>query len=168
MIMAISDEITRLQQAKADLKTAIEGKGVTVPSNATIDDYADLVDSIEAGGGGSSSIEDLVSKENLTKIETNISGSTPIILNQSNNFNITGVDILGAISFVDCELSFNGFSIIWHSGGNSFYFYNSKKSFLTLGNLDFSVENVSTYSNGWKHIYFYINDEVVGTVAYDD
>ena len=51
MIMAISDEITRLQQAKADLKTAIEGKGVTVPSNATLDDYADLVDSIEAGGG---------------------------------------------------------------------------------------------------------------------
>ena len=49
--MAISDEIIRLQQAKANLKTAIEGKGVTVSSNATLDDYADLVDSIEAGGG---------------------------------------------------------------------------------------------------------------------
>lgn len=49
--MAISDEITRLQQAKAALKTSIEGKGVTVSSSATLDDYADLVDSIEAGGG---------------------------------------------------------------------------------------------------------------------
>ncbi|WP_287385861.1 hypothetical protein [Lachnospira sp.] len=51
--MAISDEITRLQQAKADLKTAIENKGVTVSSSATLDDYADLVDSIEVGGGDS-------------------------------------------------------------------------------------------------------------------
>ena len=55
MIMAISDEITRLQQAKADLKTAIENKGVTVPSSTKLDGYADLVDSIEAGGGSSSS-----------------------------------------------------------------------------------------------------------------
>ena len=53
--MAISDEIARLQQAKADLKTAIENKGVTVPSNATLDDYPDLVDSIVTGGGSSSS-----------------------------------------------------------------------------------------------------------------
>lgn len=49
--MAISDEITRLQQAKAALKTSIEGKGVTVSSDATLDDYPALVDSIEAGGG---------------------------------------------------------------------------------------------------------------------
>lgn len=53
--MAISDEIARLQQAKADLKTAIENKGVTVPSSTKLDGYADLVDSIETGGGGSSS-----------------------------------------------------------------------------------------------------------------
>lgn len=44
--MAISDEITRLQGAKADIKTAIEGKGVTVPSSSKLDDYADLIDSI--------------------------------------------------------------------------------------------------------------------------
>lgn len=57
--MAISDEITRLQQAKAALKTSIEGKGVTVSSDATLDDYADLVDSIEAGGGVSLSSSDV-------------------------------------------------------------------------------------------------------------
>lgn len=50
--MAISDEITRLQSAKSALKTAIEGKGVTVPSSTKLDGYADLVDSIETGGGG--------------------------------------------------------------------------------------------------------------------
>lgn len=50
--MSVTSEITRLQNAKADLKTAIEGKGVTVPSNTKLDGYADLVDSIETGGGG--------------------------------------------------------------------------------------------------------------------
>lgn len=50
--MSIASEITRLQQAKADIKTAIEAKGVTVPSDATLDDYADLVDSISGGSGG--------------------------------------------------------------------------------------------------------------------
>lgn len=48
--MSIATEITRLQTAKADLKTAIEGKGVTVPSATLIDGYADLVDSIPSGG----------------------------------------------------------------------------------------------------------------------
>lgn len=49
--MSIATEITRLQTAKADLKTAIESKGVTVAASATLDDYADLVDAIETGGG---------------------------------------------------------------------------------------------------------------------
>ena len=50
--MSVASEITRLQNAKADLKTAIEGKGVTVPSSTKLDGYADLVDSIQQGGGG--------------------------------------------------------------------------------------------------------------------
>lgn len=48
--MSIASEISRLQTAKADLKTAIEGKGVTVPSSIKLDGYADLVDSISGGG----------------------------------------------------------------------------------------------------------------------
>lgn len=47
--MSIASEISRLQTAKADLKTAIEGKGVTVPSAATLDDYGALVSSISGG-----------------------------------------------------------------------------------------------------------------------
>ena len=48
--MSIASEITRLQEAKADIKTAIENKGVTVPASATLDEYASLVDSISGGG----------------------------------------------------------------------------------------------------------------------
>ena len=47
--MSIASEITRLQTAKAGLKTAIEGKGVTVSSSALLDAYPALVDSISGG-----------------------------------------------------------------------------------------------------------------------
>lgn len=47
--MSIATEITRLQTAKADLKTAIEAKGVTVPSATKLGGYANLVESIPSG-----------------------------------------------------------------------------------------------------------------------
>lgn len=49
--MSISTDLTRLQSAKAAMKTAIKGKGVTVPDSAKLDAFAALIDSIEAGGG---------------------------------------------------------------------------------------------------------------------
>lgn len=51
----IADQIKRLQKAKSDLKAAIQSKGVTVPDNATLGDYAQKVNLIEQGGGNSSS-----------------------------------------------------------------------------------------------------------------
>ena len=50
MIMSIASEIERLQNAKSALKTAIEGKGVSVPAATKLDGYSALVDSIEQGG----------------------------------------------------------------------------------------------------------------------
>lgn len=50
--MSVSSEIARLTSAKAAIKTAIEGKGVTVPSSTKLDGYADLIDDIQTGGGG--------------------------------------------------------------------------------------------------------------------
>ena len=49
--MSIASEITRLQTAKADIKDSIEAKGVTVPSNASIDTYDTYIDQIQTGGG---------------------------------------------------------------------------------------------------------------------
>lgn len=51
--MSVQSEITRLETAKASIVAAIEGKGVTVPSGAKLDALAALIESIEAGGGGS-------------------------------------------------------------------------------------------------------------------
>ena len=49
--MSVASEITRLQNAKASLKTAIENKGVSVSSSALIDTYSTYVDAIPTGGG---------------------------------------------------------------------------------------------------------------------
>ena len=50
--MSIQTELTRITNAKAAIKTAIEGKGVTVPYGTLLDGMASLIESIEAGGGG--------------------------------------------------------------------------------------------------------------------
>ena len=49
--MSVQSEITRLENAKAAIKAAIEGKGVTVPDATLLDGMAQLIESIEVGGG---------------------------------------------------------------------------------------------------------------------
>ena len=50
--MSIQTELTRITNAKAAIKTAIEGKGVTVPDGTMLDGMAALIEAIQAGGGG--------------------------------------------------------------------------------------------------------------------
>lgn len=50
--MSIQTELSRIKNAKAAIKAAIEGKGVTVPDGTLLDGMAALIDSIEAGGSG--------------------------------------------------------------------------------------------------------------------
>ena len=49
--MSIQTDLTRIKNAKAAIKAAIEGKGVTVPDATLLDGMAALIESIEAGGG---------------------------------------------------------------------------------------------------------------------
>ena len=53
--MSIASEITRLQNAKADIKSSIEAKGVSVPSSAKIDTYDTYIEQIS---GGSAEVEE--------------------------------------------------------------------------------------------------------------
>ena len=48
--MSIQTELTRITNAKSAIKTAIEGKGVTVPDGTRLDGMAALIAGIEAGG----------------------------------------------------------------------------------------------------------------------
>lgn len=84
----IAENLSRIQSAKADIKTAIEAKGVTVPSSATIDTYATYVSQISGGGGGSSSAD------------TALKG---IIDKSITSFEIpSGVTSIGSYCFYDC------------------------------------------------------------------
>ena len=51
--MSVATEIQRIQGAKSDLRSAIQAKGVSVPSNALIDAYPDYVDAIPQGSAPS-------------------------------------------------------------------------------------------------------------------
>ena len=65
--MSIASEITRLQEAKADIKEAIENKGVTVASNLTLSSYAPLIDSIQSGGSvENGTLLNLTANENIS------------------------------------------------------------------------------------------------------
>lgn len=57
--MSIQTELTRITNAKAAIKAAIEGKGVTVPAATLLDGMASLIESIEAGGGLPSGISQI-------------------------------------------------------------------------------------------------------------
>ena len=64
--MSIQTELTRITNAKAAIKTAIEGKGVTVPDATLLDGMASLIESIEAGGGGSFDLSNFL--QNITDV----------------------------------------------------------------------------------------------------
>ena len=78
--MAISNEIQRLQTAKSDIKTAIEGKGVTVPSSTLISGYATLIDEIEHGGGMEDGADGVLSVDYIT-IQTDATHTANIAYN---------------------------------------------------------------------------------------
>ena len=90
--MSIATEITRIQQAKADIKTAIEAKGVTVPSSATIDTYDDYVSQISGGGGGG----DIPMPSNLSSATFNDYGRITSAAIKS------GVTSIGQEAFAGC------------------------------------------------------------------
>lgn len=49
--MSVQSELTRLQNAKAAIKAAIEGKGATVPDGTLLDGMAEIITNLPSGGG---------------------------------------------------------------------------------------------------------------------
>ena len=107
--MSVATELTRIQSAKAALKTSIRNKGVSVSDDALISAYPALVDAIETGGGGDSDavIRDLIEGD-ITSI-TIPSGTTKIKEHMfENNQDLTSVSIpdsvtdIGTNAFIAC------------------------------------------------------------------
>lgn len=107
---SIATELTRIQTAKADIKTAIEAKGVQVPSNALIDTYDTYIGQISGGGGGQAEqdLKDLIERD-ITSIT--IPSGTTSIGNYAFNYcrSLTSVTIpnsvtsIGQYAFAGCN-----------------------------------------------------------------
>lgn len=78
--MSVGAEISRLENAKAAITTAIAGKGVTVPSGTKLDSMAALIDSIEAGGGANELLEWFGGSKYYTTTVTPTSNTTQITI----------------------------------------------------------------------------------------
>ena len=89
--MSIANEIQRIQSAKANIKSAIEEKGVTV-GNGTIDTYAEKISEISVGGGsgdyeqgyedGKNSVVDIARTLKTARfLNLNVFGKTEVELN---------------------------------------------------------------------------------------
>lgn len=97
--MSILSEINRLKSAKAALKAAIQGKGVTVSSSASISTYGTLVDSIDLGYQPATSIK--VYNSTGTTLLGSYTFDTPVVVSNinyqcpaappANKFTINGV-----------------------------------------------------------------------------
>ena len=76
--MSIQTELTRIINAKAAIKTAVEGKGVTVPDGTLLDGMASLIESIEAGNSDFS-----IQTGTITFAESYRPYSTPLVISHS-------------------------------------------------------------------------------------
>ena len=169
--MSIQTELTRITNAKSAIKTAIEGKGVTVSDSAKLDAFAALIDSIEAGGGGMKvEVFSLTPAEEIPKVKYEIGETT--ITNPhfcvcfdgtqpaSNNTDTTKYK--GLISYVGCDATLWGnigsaydesnFGLLYKKGASSYkyerYNYGNFIRFnLEYGANSFCVTNGKLYSD---------------------
>lgn len=126
--MSIATEIQRIQGAKESIKSSIESKGVTVPSDAKLDDYPSYIDSIQGGGGGS------CTAEGLKKFELGYLGE------------IKGdVEFDDTVETITKEYLFDSFSGITSISGDALKTYNGGYAFNACTSLsDISFPNLET------------------------
>lgn len=147
--MSIATEITRLTNAKAAIKTAIEAKGVTVPSSTTLDGYATLIGNIPTGGGGATL--------------TPTAGDYPVVSNGSlggggSALASTGVSVTipvsGTYRFKWCAFRRN----------NSTSYSWSSRLYRTRNN---STEAIGTENSTWTSTYIQSNSQDIACNAGD-
>ena len=110
--MSIQTELTRLTNAKAAIKAAIEGKGVTVPEATLLDGMAALIEAIEAGGGINATAGTITVSSDVNNYElTHGLGEVPkffvigMIENFSSLSNKTYI-LIGAYGFSDAKTQY--------------------------------------------------------------
>lgn len=69
--MTIASEITRLQDIKSDIITAIADKGVEVPSGTMLGDCPDLIAAISGGGSASAELRAIKTIHMMAVVDEN-------------------------------------------------------------------------------------------------
>jgi hypothetical protein len=94
--MSIATELSRIQSAKTDIRTAIEAKGVTVPSSALIDTYDDYIAQIPTGGGGNYDVAVSYTSDTIptSAFTSNLFSSAEIS---------SGITSIGGYAFAGCR-----------------------------------------------------------------
>ena len=110
--MSIQTELTRITNAKAAIKAAIEGKGVTVPTGTLLDGMAALIKSIEAGGGAGIATGSFtnISQGNYSTEITHGLGTIPkiviILLDDITLYSVNGTTLyIGGFAYQDGEFN---------------------------------------------------------------
>ena len=140
--MSIQTELTRITNAKAAIKTAIEGKGVTVPDGTMLDGMAALIAGIEAGGGGGS-------VEPFTKVITGTVtfavNTTEFALPEAENF-LAAYFIRTDFWGVQNEIYDHGAQVALFASGQRFGYFSPKhlssSLFQTRDNLSVSTDSL--------------------------
>ena len=125
--MSIKTEIDRIKQSKADIISALTTKGVTVPSDASIDDLSALVDAIEVASDPvlqSKTVSPTTSKQTIKPdsgydglSQVTISAVTSSIDSDIKASNIkSGVNILGVTGTLESGITPTGTMSITSNG----------------------------------------------------
>lgn len=113
MANTISDELNRLIQAKAGIKSALEEKGLTIGDSSTLDEFPGLIQEMQTGGGSDTStlidliegdLETLVIPEGTRKIKNYAFYQDPSLINVSIPNTVTKI---GAYAFSNCQQLIN-------------------------------------------------------------
>ena len=153
--MSIQTELTRITNAKAAIKTSIEGKGVTVPNGTLLDGMAAMIDSIEAGGGGNIVAGSFTPTSNMNTFKVN------------HNFNTKDICFVVFMSANKAYVARGVLYSLFVGKRKSWMVYNTEASYFTqifgnAGNPTITTESVditgffnnSVFIGGSTYTYF--------------
>ena len=145
--MSIQTDLTRIKNAKAAIKAAIEGKGVAVPDTTLLDGMAALIEAIESGGGGGGMQYE--TGEFTPAEDISLNNSPHVDIGFSASFAARTIVIFAkkasakAYAFAGCALSYgDGYIGIGYSSSYSFIsagYGSSTSSSATRGNFGIST-----------------------------
>ena len=163
--MSIQTELTRITKAKAAIKTAIEGKGVTVPAGTLLDGMASLIESIESGGGGMKVEVFSITPANVIPAGEYEIGETTITNphfcvcfdgTQPNSKNTDTTKYTGLISYVGCDAT------LWGNIGSAYNPHNFgllyKKEAAAYGYKRYNYGNFIIFNMGYGANSFYVTN----------